>query len=66
MPPASAATTSADVGPSTSSQIRQTISPGSPSSLARSVGFVVAPESTPQPEISSTSATEPVSMNSLM
>src|SRR3954466_5196992 len=66
MPAASAETTSADVGPSTRSQIRRMMSPGSPSSLARSDGFVVAPESTPQAAISSTSATEPVSMKNLM
>ena len=59
-------TTSAEVGPSTSSQMRRMLSPGSPSSLARSDGLVVAPESTPQPAISSTSATDPVSMNSFI
>src|SRR4051812_32787002 len=59
-------TTSAEVGPSTSSQMRLIASPGSPSSLASSDGFVVAPESTPQAAISSTSATEPVSMKNLM
>ena len=36
------------------------------SSLASRVGLVVAPESTPQAAISSTSATDPVSMNSFM
>src|SRR5204863_4712779 len=59
-------TTSADTSPSTSSQIRLIASPGSLSSLASSDGFVVAPESTPQAAISSTSATEPVSMKNLM
>src|SRR3954452_11651402 len=44
--------------------MRAMISPGSPCSLASSVGFVVAPDSTPQAAISSTSATDPVSMNS--
>src|SRR5207245_10649720 len=38
----------------------------SPSSWANRLGLVVAPESTPQAAISSTSATEPVSTNSLM
>src|SRR4051812_23488079 len=66
MPAASAETTSADVGPSTRSQMRRMMSPGSPSSLARSVGLVVAPERTLQAAISSTSATDPVSMKSSM
>ena len=64
--PASSETTSADTGPPTSSQMRRMMSPGSPSSLASSDGFVVAPERTPQAAISSTSATDPVSMKSLM
>src|SRR4051812_13903269 len=63
---ASRETTSADTSPSTSSQIRLMASPGSLSSLASREGFVVAPDSTPHVAISSTSATEPVSMKSLM
>src|SRR4029079_8619420 len=63
---ASRETTSADTSPSTRSQIRLIASPGSLSSLASREGFVVAPESTPHAAISSTSATEPVSMKSLM
>src|SRR3954468_2745483 len=66
MPAASSDTTSADVGPSTRSQIRRMMSPGSPSALASSDGLVVAPERTPHAAISSTSATSPVSMKSLM
>src|SRR3954454_22307236 len=66
MPRASAETTSAEVGPSTSSQMRRMLSPGSPSALASSDGLVVAPESTPQAASSSTSATSPVSMKSVM
>src|SRR4051794_25560862 len=66
MPAVSAETTSADVGPSTSSQIRLMLSPGSASSLASSEGLVVAPERMPQAAISSTSATDPESMKSLM
>src|SRR5439155_15431636 len=59
-------TTSADTSPSTSSQIRLIASPGSLSSFASSEGFVVAPDRMPHAAISSTSATEPVSMKSLM
>src|SRR3954451_8047775 len=66
IPPTSCETTSAETGPRTSSQIRWMISPGSPSSLASSEGLVVAPERMPQEAISSTSATEPVSMKSLI
>ena len=64
IPAVSVETTSTEVGPSTSSQIRRTISPGSPSSLASRVGLVVAPERTPHSATSSTSDTAPVSMNS--
>jgi hypothetical protein len=66
MPAASVDTTSAETGPFTSSQIRRMLSPGSASSLARRLGFVVAPDRTPQAAISSTSATEPVSMKNRM
>ena len=66
MPAASSETTSALTGPPTMSQMRRTISPGSPSSFASSEGFVVAPDRMPQAAISSTSATDPVSMKNLM
>ena len=66
MPSASLETTSALTGPDTRSQIRRMMSPGSPSSLARRLGLVVAPDRTPHAAISSTSATDPVSMKSLM
>ena len=46
--------------------MRRMISPGSPSSFASSEGLVVAPERMPQAAISSTSATDPVSMKSFM
>src|SRR4051812_10407324 len=62
----SAETTSAETGPLTSSQMRTIASPGSPSSFASRLGLVVAPERTPQAATSSTSATDPVSMKSLM
>ena len=65
-PAASSETTSALTGPPTRSQIRRTMSPGSPFSLASSEGFVVAPERIPQAAISSTSATDPVSMKNLI
>src|SRR4051794_20046670 len=63
---ASRETTSAETSPSMSSQMRTIASPGSPSSFASSEGFVVAPERTPHAAISSTSATDPVSINSLI
>ena len=47
MPAASVATTSAEIGPSTSRQISRRIARGRPLSLASRLGFVVMPSTTP-------------------